>query len=246
MSIGIYKIENIKNGKVYIGQSIHIEVRWGEHCRNKKSLIDQTIQQEGKNNFIFSILEECKVEELDDKERYYIKKYNSLIPNGYNITSGGGTANQNYSNYSLSTLKNIVKDLKETTLSFKEISEKYSLDLSMIYYLNRGDYHTFENEKYPLREVKDFSKKISYCIDCGKEISKGAIRCSICDHKKQQVCERPSRAVLKDMIRNESFVKIGKMFGVTDNAIKKWCKSYNLPSTKKEIKTFSNESWSKI
>ena len=48
------------------------------------------------------------------------------------------------------------------------------------------------------------------------------------------------------MIRNESFVKIGKMFGVTDNAIKKWCKSYNLPSTKKEIQTFSNESWSKI
>ena len=30
--IGIYKIENLINGKVYIGQSIHIERRWQEHC----------------------------------------------------------------------------------------------------------------------------------------------------------------------------------------------------------------------
>jgi predicted GIY-YIG superfamily endonuclease len=32
MSIGIYKIENLVNGKVYIGQSVHIERRWQEHC----------------------------------------------------------------------------------------------------------------------------------------------------------------------------------------------------------------------
>jgi predicted GIY-YIG superfamily endonuclease len=34
MSIGIYKIENLLNGKIYIGQSKHIETRWSEHCRN--------------------------------------------------------------------------------------------------------------------------------------------------------------------------------------------------------------------
>ena len=33
MSIGIYKIENLINGKIYIGQSIHIERRWNEHCQ---------------------------------------------------------------------------------------------------------------------------------------------------------------------------------------------------------------------
>lgn len=32
MSIGIYKITNLLNGKIYIGQSIHIEKRWKEHC----------------------------------------------------------------------------------------------------------------------------------------------------------------------------------------------------------------------
>jgi hypothetical protein len=42
-------------------------------------------------------------------------------------------------------------DIKQCELTFEEISLKYDLDLSMIYYINRGDYHTLENEMYPLR-----------------------------------------------------------------------------------------------
>jgi group I intron endonuclease len=56
MSIGIYKIENILNGKIYIGQSKHIETRWSEHCREsnqEKSLISKAIAKYGKENFIF-------------------------------------------------------------------------------------------------------------------------------------------------------------------------------------------------
>lgn len=246
MSIGIYKIENVNTGKIYIGQSVHIETRWKEHCRTSKTLIDKAIQLEGKNNFTFSILEECDVSQLDEREQYYIAKYNTIYPNGYNVTSGGNSQNENFTKYSPEVLNNIILDLKETTLSFREISEKYHLDLSMIYYLNRGDYHTQENETYPLRQVQDMSKKKYYCIDCGKEISKGSTRCSACDHKNQQVCERPSRDILKDMIRAESFVQIGKMYNVTDNTIRKWCKSYNLPSRKKDITPLSNEEWLKI
>lgn len=245
MSIGIYKIENLTNGKVYVGQSVHIEKRFSEHCRSD-SLIGQAIQKEGKQNFSFSILEECPLEELDYKEQYYIKQYNSIAPKGYNITTGGSSHNQNFKKYSKETLNNIIQDIKNTDLSFSEISKKYSLDKSMIYYLNRGDYHTIENEHYPLRFVKDFSKQHNFCIDCGKEISLDAKRCINCDHIKQQHCERPSREVLKDMIRNESFLDIGKMFSVSDNAIRKWCKKYNLPFRKKDIKAFSDEAWSKI
>jgi predicted GIY-YIG superfamily endonuclease len=44
MSIGIYKIENLINGKIYIGQSIHIEKRWQEHCKaSSNSLIAKSI-----------------------------------------------------------------------------------------------------------------------------------------------------------------------------------------------------------
>ena len=58
--------------------------------------------------------------------------------------------------------------------------------------------------------------------------------------------ERPSREVLKLMIRNEPFTKIGNKFNVTDNTIRKWCKNENLPYKASEIKKISDEDWKKI
>ena len=49
--IGIYKITNLINNKIYIGQSIHIERRWSEHCQpSAKSLIAKAIQKYGKEH----------------------------------------------------------------------------------------------------------------------------------------------------------------------------------------------------
>ena len=116
----------------------------------------------------------------------------------------------------------------------------------MIYYLNRGDYHSLPNESYPLRPVKDFSKKDNFCIECGCKITKGSLRCCTCDHKKQQKVERPNREELKNLIRTQPFTKIGTHFGVSDNAIRKWCKNENLPSKSSEIKKYTDEEWEKI
>ena len=85
-----------------------------------------------------------------------------------------------------------------------------------------------------------------YCIDCGKEISKGAIRCIECSHKLLQKADRPNREELKKLIRTKSFVQIGKDFKVSDNAIRKWCEAYNLPKRVKDIKQFSDEEWENI
>lgn len=248
MTTGIYKIENLLNGKIYIGQSIHIEKRWLEHCQNnnKKSLIKMAIQEFGKENFSFQILEECSQELLNERETFYIKEYNSLYPNGYNRALNNNGTNEFFINYSYDTLQEVVNDIKKSSLTFSEIANKYDLDLSTIYYLNRGDYHTQLNETYPLRQVKDFSKKHFYCVDCGVEISFGSVRCVKCEHIKQRVCERPDRETFKKLIRTESFVSLGKMFGVSDKAICKWCVAYGLPKTKKEIKSFNEEEWQKI
>lgn len=247
MTIGIYKIQNLKNGKIYIGQSIHIEKRWQEHCRlSTKSLISNAIKEYGKDNFSFQILEECLEKDLDKKEQEYIIKYNSIVPQGYNIILTSSERSQNFFNYNKEIFDEIIKDIKEDILSFKDIAKKYELDLSMIYYLNRGDYHTIENESYPLRKVKDMTKKRHYCIDCGIEIGKNALRCSKCDHIKQRVCERPSREVLKEKIRKQSFVKIAAEYGVSDKAISKWCEKYGLPFRKKDINKITDEDWKKI
>lgn len=82
--VGIYKITNKLNGKSYIGQSIHCDKRFKEHCYGKKQFIDETIQLEGKENFIFELLEECEKDQLNEREDYYIAKYNTIFPNGYN------------------------------------------------------------------------------------------------------------------------------------------------------------------
>ena len=60
--------------------------------------------------------------------------------------------------YSPQILQQIISDLKNSELSIKEIANKYNLDVSMIYYLNRGDYHYQEKEIYPLRKVQDLRK----------------------------------------------------------------------------------------
>lgn len=249
MSIGIYKIENLLNGKIYIGQSIHIETRWAEHCRisnQNKSLISTAIAEFGKENFSFQILEECEPEKLTELETQYIFMYDSFAPQGYNVAMPYGDGQGAFTKYTYEDLLNIIADIKTTTLTFKEIANKYNLDLSMIYYLNRGNYHTIPNENYPLRPVQDLRKKTWYCIDCGIEITKGALRCTRCDHQRQQKVERPSRDELKRLIYTQSFTSIGQQFGVSDNSIKKWCQSYNLPARKKDIKNFTLEEWDKI
>lgn len=90
MTCGIYKIENILNGKIYIGQSIEIERRWQKHLNaNDDFLIHKAIKKYGKENFKFSIIEECDASLLNEKECYWINFYNSIIPNGYNMIQGG-------------------------------------------------------------------------------------------------------------------------------------------------------------
>ena len=103
---GIYKIENLINGKKYIGQSINIYERWNDHKRtNERTSSKQkqtyplylAFKKYGIENFSFEIIEECSVDELDEKEKYWIKYYHSYIydsqSNGYNLTLGGQGTN---------------------------------------------------------------------------------------------------------------------------------------------------------
>lgn len=89
MTCGIYKITNKTNGKAYIGASSQIEERWHAHKYQRSTAMNPIIREYGKTNFTFEILEECLIEELREKERYYIKTHNTKIPNGYNLTDGG-------------------------------------------------------------------------------------------------------------------------------------------------------------
>ena len=98
----IYKIVNDVNDKIYIGQTIRtIEERWKAHIsKSKTSICDtyfhQAIYKYGYKKFhivliekIFGNTKDELLERLNNKEIYYIGKYNSLRPFGYNTSEGG-------------------------------------------------------------------------------------------------------------------------------------------------------------
>ena len=82
--MGIYKIENLINGKVYIGQSVNIKERWNEHklinSRTSKEALKKqkyplylAFEKYGLDNFSFEVIEECSIEELNEKNNFILK-----------------------------------------------------------------------------------------------------------------------------------------------------------------------------
>lgn len=95
-----------------------------------------------------------------------------------------------------------------------------------------------------IKQTKE--KKVSYCKNCGKEITFGAVRCVECSGLNKRLVERPSRVQLKQDIRSMSMLAVARKYNVTDNAIRKWCDSMNLPRRVSDIKNYSDEEWEKI
>lgn len=102
------------------------------------------------------------------------------------------------------------------------------------------------DETFAQSLIDELKATIYYCKECGKEITRKATLCSECAHKQTRKCERPSREELKELIREKPFVQIGTQFGVSDNAIRKWCDGYGLPRKKTEIDKYSYEEWKNI
>jgi len=90
---GIYKLENKINSKGYAGQSTDIEKRFKYHQsqakkKNPKQIIDRAIKKYGWDNFE-KIIVPFSEAYLDRAERFVIATDNLLVPNGYNLTTGG-------------------------------------------------------------------------------------------------------------------------------------------------------------
>ena len=94
--IGIYKITNKINGNSYIGLSVDIKRRWRAHYQRYKDefnkeyekVLYKAFRKYGIENFEFSIVEECPLEKLREREKYWIA-YFDTYHHGYNSTEGG-------------------------------------------------------------------------------------------------------------------------------------------------------------
>ena len=87
---GLYKITNRLNNKTYIGKTTQLDFIWNKHKdlnETKNLKIEKEMALYGIDKFEFSVLEECREEELDEKEKYYMQMYDS-VENGYNANGG--------------------------------------------------------------------------------------------------------------------------------------------------------------
>lgn len=171
---GIYVITNNINDKIYIGQSCDCHRRWLEHLRasqpnkysvrserDSKTPIHLSMQKNGVDNFSINILEECNREDLNNKEKIWIKRFKDMGFDLYNLTEGGqenGFSSQKGENHSQAKLTqeevNKIKFLlKNTKQPYSEILEQFPsiTSKSMISLINQGKNWYDENESYPLR-----------------------------------------------------------------------------------------------
>lgn len=91
---GIYKITNQKTKECYIGQAVDLASRWKDHAKCGLGIdtpvgnkLYRSMQEFGIQNFSWEVVEECKRDELDEKEKYYINLYMSK-EYGFNSTKG--------------------------------------------------------------------------------------------------------------------------------------------------------------
>jgi len=144
--IGIYKITNLVTGRCYIGQSKDIDERFKQHFYHSDSIVDKNLKLYGKDHFKFEVLEVCNENELDEKEAYYIRKYNSIMY-GYNLIQGGqhniGESNPN-SKLTEIDIYNI-REMYKNHNNKRDVYSKYSDKISEYYFSNLWEGKSWTN-----------------------------------------------------------------------------------------------------
>ena len=144
MKLGkIYLITNDINSKVYVGQTIQsLKKRFNGHCCYSKSdksinmYIKRAIHRYGRDKFHISLLEECSIELMNEREKYWIDFFDSYNK-GYNLTKGGQDSNY----FSLHRLEDTIdiKKFEQYILEFKplasEVSKHFGISKCSVYNL---------------------------------------------------------------------------------------------------------------
>lgn len=189
MKKDIYIIKNSVNDKVYIGQAKNAAERWMSHIYNAKyeqatskdkQMIHKAMCKYGFDKFHYEILEH-QIENYDDREKYWIHMYDSIAPNGYNVSVGGSGIGYGANHPSSifkdeDTLMKCISEISSSTKSFENIGRKYGCCQEVISAINSGARYHMDNLVYPLRRtryqdwlIKQVRYSIKYELDMSFE-----------------------------------------------------------------------------
>jgi hypothetical protein len=165
------------SGHKYIGQCVKILSngkiwgylnRWKEHIRDSKTknycrVLNNAIIKYKPENFIIEVLKECDINDLDFYESYYINLYNTLVPNGYNLTTGGSICRQSDETKKLKRISMINKNKgKEYPKRQRKREEDNNLPKYLRYYIDNSGKEGYRISNHPvLKDKSFFGKKIS-------------------------------------------------------------------------------------
>jgi group I intron endonuclease len=163
----IYCITNLLSGKKYIGQTTQpLWKRWSQHCNvNSRSMvIGKAIQKYGKENFIMELVYKAEtLEELNLKETEYIKEFNTLSPNGYNLGTGGGNRKLSDETKRKLSLAHIGKKLPPMSL---EVRKKISAARIGIKFTSK---HLANMKLHMPRGGDSYNAKPVICLETGQK-----------------------------------------------------------------------------
>ena len=118
-------------------------------------------------------------------------------------------------------------------------SGDYKVDRNLIILLLRVHGTIEEASKIVSMKTEDFKKK---CCDFGIPTSHNEIKLFIVDVKTRASRDPGKEELIKAFVENDLvFVRVGKLYGVSDNAVRKWCKKYGIPTRKKELAKYMEE-----
>ena len=162
------------SGKKYIGQATkklksgknwgYIN-RWKEHIRDSKTknycrLLNNSIRKYGYENFTVELLHECEISELDKYEKQYIKEFNTLNPNGYNLTTGGKSCQQTEETQMLKRISMIGKNKGKIYPKRKrQREEDNDLPKYVRHYVDSSGKEGYRISNHPSLKQKSFLSK---------------------------------------------------------------------------------------
>lgn len=168
----VYKVTNLKNNKIYIGiTQNNLAIRKSEHYREarynekwgKFTKFHNALLKYKEEDFLWEIQDDTanNKEELFEKEKYYIKKYNSF-ENGYNCTIGGENPPITLGEKNIQArLTNEEADeikflLKNTVLYQSEIARMYNVNITTIERIQSGKIRHDDSIDYPIRKYSKY------------------------------------------------------------------------------------------